>query len=30
MMKELSCDNITYTSDSGRDYDFNTSDKVNE
>ena len=30
MMKELSCDNITYTSDTGRDYDFNTCDKVNE
>ena len=30
MMKELSCDNITYSSDTGRDYDFNTCDKVNE
>lgn len=30
MMKELSCDNITYSSDSGKDYDFNTCDKVNE
>ena len=30
MMKELSCDNITYTYDTGRDYDFNTCDKVNE
>jgi len=30
MMKELSCDNITYTSDTGKDYDFNTCDKVNE
>ena len=30
MMKELSCDNITYTSDTGRDYDFNTCDRVNE
>ena len=24
MMKELSCDNITYTSDTGKDYAFNT------
>ena len=30
MMKELFCDNITYASDTGRDYDFNTCDKVNE
>ena len=30
MMKELSCDNSTYTTDTGRDYDFNTCDKVNE
>lgn len=30
MMKELSCDTITYTSDTGKDYDFNTCDKVNE
>ena len=30
MMKELSCDNITYASDTGRDYDFNTCDKVYE
>ena len=30
MMNELSCDNVTYTSDSGKDYDFNTCDKVNE
>ena len=30
MMKELSCENITYTSDNGRDYDFNTCDTVNK
>lgn len=28
-IKELTIDNITYTSDTGKDYDFNTADKLN-